>query len=54
MADVGSSVVGSSVVGSSVVGSSVVGSSVVDSVDGGAVVNSAGTIKLMNSALAYN
>ena len=35
-------------VGSSVVGSSVVGSSVVGSVDGGAVVNSAGTIKYIN------
>ena len=45
---VGSSVVGSSVVGSSVVGSSVVDSSVVGSVDGGAVVNSAGTIKYIN------
>ena len=54
MADVGSSVVGSSVVGSSVVGSSVVGTSVVGSVDGGAVVNSAGTIKYINFVINEN
>ena len=51
---VGSSVVGSSVVGSRVVGSSVVGTSVVGSVDGGAVVNSAGTIKYINFVINEN